>query len=341
MTRRTWSAVLALSLAGGVYLAAAPAQASNMGFKLERNFDFKRTSAPGNAPLRNLYYVSFPLFNGLGDVADGVTTNPLTPGLRYADVCVGDPEGPPGPAGDGLINAFDAVCDLWTDRSNPSGGVFQFSYYDTTTCQIGQVGGQRRLGHPDFGASTAFPPAGTDLWTDIGYLVSVAGQGAFPDPHNRAVIVGSHDPAFAGHTIHFSRTCGTAAPRVDLVAIPYHTMWQKSVEILCGLRGVAWSDAADNNWQPDDPAPAGFGVCNGGIFDDQIGTGHTIQVSTFKVEDPALGGANGLVTQVAKRSNIRFSLSPADPPFDLIPGEAYLVGISQDHIDTILRSPHF
>lgn len=338
MTRRTWSAVLALSLAGGVYLAAESAQASNMGFKLERNFDFKRTSAAGNAPLQNLYFVSFPLFNGLGDVADGVS---LSGGNRYGDVCVGDPTGPPGPAGDGLINAFDAVCDLWTDRLNPSGGNFQFSYYDTTTCQLGTVAARRVLNQPNFGASTAFPPAGTDLWTDIGYLVSVLGVNGQPDPHNRAVIVGSHDPAFAGHTIHFSRTCGTAAPRVDLVAIPYHTMWQKSVEILCGLRGVAWSDAADNNWRPDDPPPPGFGVCNGGIFDDQLGTGHTIQVSTFKVEDPALGGANGLVPQVAKRNQFGFSLSPADPPFDLIPGEAYLVGISADHIDTILRSPHF
>src|SRR6185369_11069347 len=88
MTKRMWSAALALSLAGGVYLAASAARASNMGFKLERDFDFKRTSAAGSLPLQNIYYVSIPFFNGLGDVADGVAINPAN-GNPYANKCVG------------------------------------------------------------------------------------------------------------------------------------------------------------------------------------------------------------------------------------------------------------
>ena len=64
MSRRLLSTAAALMLAGGVYLSAGTAEASNMGFKLERSFSFV-TGA------QNLYLVSFPLFPGLGDVSDG------------------------------------------------------------------------------------------------------------------------------------------------------------------------------------------------------------------------------------------------------------------------------
>jgi hypothetical protein len=116
-------------------------------------------------------------------------------------------------------------------------------------------------------------------------------------------------------------------------------MWQRSVEILCGLRGVAWADA-NNDWIPDTPPPAGFGECNGGIFDDQIGATHSITVNTFMNDDPALGGRSAIVPQAARRNNFGFSLLPPTP-FDLIPGEGYLVNIGSGHLDTILRSPHF
>jgi hypothetical protein len=333
MTRRTWSAVLALSLAGGVYLAAQSAQASNMGFKLERDFDVKSTAAAGNALLRNTYWVAVPLFNGLGDVADAVALNGA--GQPFTNVCVGDPTGPPGPGGDGNIDALDAVCDWWTDRNNPSGGSFAMSYYNSATCSVGSIAGRRFLNQPDFGQSrvTNFPPAGTDLWEDIGYQINVTQPNrALGEPRNRAVIVGSHDPAFTGHTIHFSTSCGTAAARLDLVAIPYHTMYQTSTEILCGLEGVAWVDL-DGNTIPD--------TCTGGIFDGQVGPTHSISVSTFENGDPALGQGSGVRPQAARNAPPNgFGLVPPTP-FDLIPGEAYLVAINSAHIDTNLRSPHF
>lgn len=331
MTKRMWSAALALSLAGGVYLAASSARASNMGFKLERDFDFKRTSAAGSLPLQNVYYVSIPFFNGLGDVADSVATNPG--GQPYANKCVGDANGPPGPAGDGEINSDDFVCDCWTARSNPpTAGAFQFLSIDAANCAVVSRTGRIQLNQPVFAAGNPFPPAGTDLWTDRGYQVNV-NQGLTGDPRNRAVIVGSHDPSFAGQTIHYSTTCGTGAPRADIINLPYHTMYQKPVEILCGLRGVAWQDT-DNNWQPDDRSPAG---CAGGIFDGA----RAIQVISAFNEDPALGGRSAFVVQGARISLGNVVLSPPDPPFDLIPGEAYRVPISAGHVDTNFLSPHF
>lgn len=334
MTRRTWSAVLALSLAGGVYLTAQSAQASNMGFKLERNFDYLRTSAAGNRPLPNIYWMSFPLFNGLGDVADGVTLNPVT-NQPYKNVCVGDSNGPPGPAGDGNIDALDAVCDMWTDRNNPSGGGFAFSYYNNVTCSVGAIAAARRFNLPDFLQSIQqnFPPAGTDLWTDRGYQIAISHDQnpAAGDPRNRAVIVGSHDPSFTGRTISFSRTCGTAAARVDLVSVWYHTMYRNSAEILCGLEGVAWTDG-NGDTIPD--------TCTGGIFDDQLGPQHSISVSTVKNDDPAVGGIAGVVPQAARRTALGFTLVPPTP-FDLKPGEGYLLAIGAQHVDTVLRIPHF
>jgi len=214
MTRRTRTAVLALSLAGGVYLAAQSAQASNMGFKLERDYDLKESAAPGNPALRNIYWMCAPLFNGLGDVADAVALDPANGNNPYKNVCVGDPTGPPGPGGDGNIDAFDLACDSWTGRNDPSGGSIGVSYYDAATCSIGSIGASRLFGQPDFGASRAtnFPPAGTDLWRDIGYQINIGTRNrALGAPRNRSVIVGSHDPSFTGHTIHFSTTCGTAA----------------------------------------------------------------------------------------------------------------------------------
>jgi hypothetical protein len=323
MTRRTWSAVLALSLAGGVYLTAMPAQASNMGFKLERDFNFKRTSAAGGAPLQNIYYVSIPYFNGLGDVADSTVPN--------ASKCIGDPNGPPGPAGDGHINSDDVICDWWTARANPpTAGAFQLLSIDSANCGFFSRTGAIQFGAPAF-AGTAFPPAGTDLWTNRGYQVNLT-TGATGDPQNRAIIVGSHDPSFTGQVIHFSTTCGTAAPRADLLNVPYHTMYQKTVELLCGLRGVDWDDA-DNNWRPDDPSPAG---CAGGIFD---GARPITVLGAFN-DDPALGGFSQFRGQTAAIQFGNVVLNPADP-FDLIPGEAYRVSISAGHVDTTFLSPHF
>jgi hypothetical protein len=327
MTRKIWSAALALSLAGGVYMAGS-ANASNMGFKLERDFDFKRNAANQRA-LLNVYYVSLPNFNGLGDVANST-------GAGGSNFCVGDPGGPV--AGDGEINSHDAVCDWWTARPvRETAGSFQLISIDAANCSTFLVTGRWGLSGPTI-QGTVFPPAGTDLWTDRGYQVNIApGLAGNPDPRNRAVIVGSHDPSFAGQLLHYSMTCGTAAGRADLITVPYHTMLQEPVEILCGPRGIAWQDV-DNNWRPDDTSPAG---CAGGIFD---GT-RTAQVIAAKNDDPSLGGVSGFVPQLARLSgfppNQTVSIVPPDPPFHLIPGESYRVPLLLGQTDKIFLSPHF
>jgi hypothetical protein len=334
MSKRMWSAALALSLGGGVYLAASTAQASNMGFKLEREFNYKTTSAAGNRPLLNVYYLSIPLFNGLGDIADTTAINPVG-GQPFKNKCVGENGGPPGPAGDGEINVDDMLCDLWTARVDPTrAGTFQIISIDSANCAVFSRTGNIQIGVPNF-SGVPFPPAGTDLWTNRGYQINVAISNAVAPPVNRAVIVGSHDPSFAGQVIHFSTTCGPTALRSDLLTIPYHTMFQKSPELLCGLRGVAWQDT-DNNWRPDDNSPAG---CAGGVFDGAT----TITVLTAVNDDPALGGRSGFFGQTARIGGLppAVQLAPVDPVFDIIPGEAYRVNMLPGQQDRALVNPHF
>jgi hypothetical protein len=331
MTRRIWSAALALTLAGGVYLAGAPAQASNMGFKLERDFDFKRTSATGGRALINIYYVGLPYFNGMGDVAN--TNDPA------ANKCVGDPGTSPA-VGDGIINSDDAICEFWparATRATTPPGSFAFSYFDTNTCSIVTRLARIVLGNVQF-SLTPFPATG-DLNTAIGYQINVGvSPGTNPDQRNRAVIVGSHDPSFTGRTIAYTPTCGTGGPpccnaataaRIDLIAVPYHSMYQMSVELLCGLRGVDWPDT-NNDWIPDDR------LCDGGISDQS----HTIAVTTVKNDDPATGGTSGYVSQSARYVLGNLTLTPVTP-FALIPGEAYQVNIPAGHVTTTFLSPHF
>ena len=106
MSRMSRAALAALALAGGACLITGTAQASNMGFKLERSFDVNRNAA--GLALRNEYWVSQPLFNGLGDVGYHDTDAALS-----NKRCVSATN----PAGDGLIDVLDALCDYWTART--------------------------------------------------------------------------------------------------------------------------------------------------------------------------------------------------------------------------------
>jgi hypothetical protein len=311
--RKIISAALALTVAGGVYLAGQPAEASNMGFKLERSLDLIRDV--NNRPHGNLYYVSFPLFNGLGDVANSAPT----PNNK----CVGDPTGPP--AGDNVINADDAICDLWTSRQ----GDMAFTYIDRDTCS------KRSRTATNQGAiiGIRFSGAYTDVLTrDVGYAVNIGSAGSTTlSPQNRAVIVGSHDPSYAGRQILFAPGCGPTANREDLLNLPYHTMYQFADEILCGLENVDWVDA-NGDGKPDTCDPA-----RGAIFDGQTGQFHGLSVTTFDND------ANTFVSRVVTRNAL---LPPpglvfTNTNFDLRPGDAYLLNLSRQHVPTTFLSPHF
>lgn len=283
MSRRLLSTAAALMLAGGVYLSSGTAEASNMGFKLERSFSYT-TGA------QNLYLVSFPLFNGLGDISDGAGCS----------------------AGDGVIDASDALCDFTTSRDQSAGGPLMTIQRQNDGCLFD---GRTLL---LAGGNILFVGAAFELTTpenrEVGYFVNVNKNAADPELENRAVIVGSHDPAWAGKLV--SRSCA-----FTMLNLPYHTMYRTANEILCGLEGTDWVDA-DMNGSPD--------TCDGGLFDPVGAVAVTTQ--TF---DNATGylGRNAI---------------PAGPSvifvgtnFDLTPGDAYIFNMNTGYQDRVWLPPHF
>lgn len=331
MSRNVRAAAAALALAGGVYFAGSiPAEASNMGFKLERSLDLVRRSAAPNAPLQNVYWVSQPLFNGLGDVADTLFSG--------TNKCV---ETGGATAGDGIVNIDDMICDMWTARSTPAqAGTFTASYINRDTCTPVSRIATVQLGAIRF-TGTAFP-----LQAEIGYQVLVTvPSGATYSPQNRAVIVGSHDPSFAGRQIVAAPTCptgtpnccGAAAPRLDLINLPYHTMFQNSDEILCGLEGVDWTDGnadgrPDRCWN-DTNGDGRFdtGETTTGVFDGRV----AMTVSYFDNTE----AVNAPVSRTAtiQLNQLRFT----GTKYNLVPGDAYLLTLSKTHTPTTWLSPHY
>jgi len=319
MTRKLFGAALALALAGGVYLAAAPAQASNMGFKLEREFQPVDTFA-------NFFYVSFPLFNGLDpNLANTAATE--------SNKCVGGPGGPA--TGDDILTADDAICDLWTDPLSK----FEIARYDLATCSF-----EVRFAQPD--AFTGNPTfSGT--WTaplprDEGFRVTVEYTAGVT---NAAVIVGSHDPSYAGRTLQPNAGCQSFRQLVYL-NLPYHTMYKNAIEILCGLEGVDWTraSASDPPTWIDVDGDTTVDPCPNGIFD---GT-NVITVSWFDNIDDGTGPAGRDTDNQALPCRVgldpftgAISFPFGHECYNLIPGEAYYVQMSDAHVATTFLSPHF
>ncbi len=119
---RAWSraGAIVLALAGTCLCSVAAAQT----YTVARSFDLVRR-ASDNAPLQNVYWVSLMLFPDIPDGAD--TSSPLP------NKCVGDPDGPP--AGDGVINSDDLICEWWSARQDPAtAGTFSLTRLDGRTC---------------------------------------------------------------------------------------------------------------------------------------------------------------------------------------------------------------
>lgn len=283
MSRRLLSTAAALMLAGGVYLSSGTAEASNMGFKLERSFSFVTGE-------QNLYLVSFPLFNGLGDVSDGAGCS----------------------AGDGLIDANDALCDLATDRDSSAGGALMtIQRLNEATCLFeGRTLLKVGPGFTFIGAFTEELTTATNR--EVGYFVNVNKNAADPDLENRAVIVGSHDPSWAGKMI--TNDCP-----FTVLNLPYHTMYRTANEILCGLEGVDWVDA-DMNGNPDS--------CDNGLYDPVSGVSVTTQAfdNGFFGRSAFNGGGNVIFIGTN---------------FDLTPGDAYLFNMNSGYLGRMYTPPHF
>jgi hypothetical protein len=303
MSRKLTAATLALTLAGGVYLTAGPVQASNMGFKLERSFAVVRENpADRFTAFQNIYMLSFPLFNGLGDIGSSSVVS---------DNCAAGP--------DGIVDSVDAICDLFTDRST-QGNSFGFLRFNRDTCLFE---GQTASFSPLFGlrlSGTAFV-----LERDAGFWITVGATDINP-PANRAVVVGSHDPSYTGRQIRVPASA--CVPKIDLINLPYHSMYQKANEVLCGLEGVDWVDVAPADGKPD--------TCPRGIFDGNA----LIQVLTFDNVNDDTPSDNGFAARQVVLSPL-FGLQFQGPNFDLIPGDAYEVAMVPTHVTTTFISPHF
>jgi hypothetical protein len=300
---------------GGVYFVSAPAEASNMGFKLERSF----TVQPN---LRNFYFVSFPLFNGLSDIAsDDVAFG--------EDPCVGTP-------GDGEINATDAICDLWTSRDGAGVGAgFTISKLNTSTCLYDSRTGTKTGANSWFYVGAFTDPIGEGINREVGYFINVGKAPGDPDLENRAVIVGSHDPSFLGHNVSSAGGCSA-----DIISLSYHTMYRTVDEIICGLEGVDWiPNPGPENDNPTNPDGSGDAWCPNGIFDPLGGAGKGITVSTFD-NDPGSAGANLYVPRTALNTGPG-QIGFFGTNYNLQPGEAYLVAIADDVADRVFNSPHF
>lgn len=301
MSRKLTAAGVALALAGGVYLGSGTAKASNMGFKLERDFAFQDG-------FRNIYYVSYPLFNGLGDVA-GATGG--------GNKCTNTP--------DGVIDTFDAICDIaLADLTTCTRCTFTMNRLNTTTCLYEPVTASKgALGINFLGTPWVMTQ---DPNRDIGYLVTLSNQGGAPNPVNRAVIVGSHDPSWTGHAV------SAASCLRDIIGVPYHVMYQHAAEILCGLETTDWQDA-DSNGCPD--------TCPNGIYDGTSGA--RVAILTFD----NVPGNNEFPTNTDNQF-ISFAIQPFGTSltclgknFSLAPGEGYLLNLLSNYNSKTFLPPHF
>jgi hypothetical protein len=310
MSRKLFTAAIALALAGGVYFTGSPAEASNMGFKLERSFN----TIDG---FKGLYYVSFPLFNGLGDVADTTMPGPNGPNGGVCDTSVR--------GGDGIINAHDALCDMWQSRT----GNMSMVRFDEEACTFQP----ETLEYVQFLNTVVSTNTWTDpLIRDEGFQVNVPFSATDGPLDNRAVIVGSHDPSYAGKAVQLP--ISGCSPNVSIINLPYHTMYQSSVELLCGLKDVDWFDA-DSNGEPD--------TCPNGVFDEFDGAagGALISVVTFDNVNDANGTDNTFVNQSVEYVTFLGGNVFTGSEYDLTPGDAYVVRLTPNHRPTVFLSPHF
>jgi hypothetical protein len=253
---------------------------------------------------------------------------------------VGDPDGPA--TVDGIINSDDLICDMWVARANASQpSLFMLTTIDVPTCTTINRIATYALGNSVF---TGVPFA---LQREAGYQVLVAvPAGATYSPRNPVTLVGSHDPAWTGHRLAASpdcppgqttNCCSAYAPRIDLMTVPYHVMYQTAYEVLCGMEGVDWVDA-NGDRKPDtcwDDANANGAYDTGenmtGIFDGRV----AITVSYFDNTDAV--NAPVSCTATLGFGALRFT----GTPFNLVPGDALLVTMSKTHTPTVFLPPHF
>lgn len=284
-------------------LLAPSAHAGNLGFKLELEVPVLDGALTGS---QNFFYLSYPLWNGLPDVADEGHAPFRSPCASLA--VDGAFEFTP----DGVITLADVLCDTWTLIPTLTGSeLASVQYIEPSDCSW--VATILSIA-PAWGVVLG-GAMGVELETirDSGLLLQITQS---RPGVNRPVLVGSHDPSYAGYEFADPATC----PRT-ILSPHYHSLYQSSTEIFCGLEGVDWLDRdADGN--PD--------TCDGGIWD-----GSTLFSLQHYRNEPGDIGFRATVINAFGPSVFVVN------PIALRPGHGYLLQVEPTSAPRTFIQPHF
>ena len=271
-----------------------------------RNLDVVRDD-PGipSTSWQNIYLFSWPEIPNIADVADAGA---------FGDRCVAGP--------DGVVDSTDALCLLWNSAPHRTGDSMGLGRFNRSTClfemQIVIYGG----------IGTAFSGTSFALDRVEGYWVGVNAS-RVPPPTRSVILAGWSDRSWPGDAIALpSPMC---RPALMLLHLPFDMMYRTADEFLCGLNGVDWVDA-NGDGNPD--------TCSRGIFD-----GFTpISVETFD-NDPSAAPTGDLRSNnwpVARSVLMTdLGLQFLGPDFAVGPGDAVLVQIRDEHVQTLFSPPRF
>lgn len=224
-----------------------------------------------------------------------------------------------GTMGDGVSDANDLLCSWWTSEQ----GSMVVSRWDAES-----QAWQSRFIQRD--PVTGEIVLGGD-WTEPLVPREAVAVSVSPPPGqasivNEAIIAGAHDSSAPGQLVALPPGSTTAQ---FLLNVPYHTMYQRMVELLCGLEDVDWNDGDADGW-PD--------TCEGGLFDDV--TGSRVEVGGFDPSAPP-SSPDGFVALSVRRDAATGELVFEGTDGDVSVAHAYLARIEAPHSGATFLSPHF
>lgn len=219
--------------------------------------------------------------------------------------------------GDGRIDSLDALCALHPPTSLERWGLV-LSRFDTELCYFQGASASRGQWGPNYG-TISFP-----ITPGESYYLTVSSSSTVAPPWT-VTLRGWNDPAWSGAPIRVPAS--GCAPQALILHLPYDMLPVDSDEVLCGLRGIDWTDA-DGDGDPD--------TCPAGIFD-----GNTpISVIVFDMTPgPAPTGSSVTDNRAASRAVLRTDLGLVflGPSFPLRPGDALWVTIRDGQQPTLFR----
>ena len=277
---------------------------SGAAFRQELHLDVR--ALPSGVPTANEYFVSVPLIQSFEDLANSSATE--------SNKCVGDPGGPSAP--DGLINADDVICAWWTSRPSGQGSFLIARRDEPTAAYLDRSGWWDAATSSIVFAGPWTAPLGSE---DEGWVVFVDGA---VGTQNRFVVTGGHDSTTTGRVI------SAATDTQFLVNEPYHAMYQRASEILCGLEGVDSIDVDGDGW---------VDYCHRGIFDES----HDVTLVTYDNDIDGSPGDGTYVSLTVSMSPLTRRIVFSGTNFELKPGRACLAFITPSQLPRTFLAPHF